>query len=173
VNPAPPPPCAATLATTWGPLRIVARDDALIACELPDADDADDGLPPFRLLREALPPRAPSILGSALAFARAMLDGRAPGPCPPLHPGIFRDASPFAAAVWHALRRIPRGRTATYGDVARAVHRPRAARGSGGPNPLPLFIPCHRVLAAGGALGGFSSGLAWKRLLLRAEGVSA
>lgn len=79
----------------------------------------------------------------------------------------------FRRAVWRALRALPRGRTATYGELARRAGNPRAARAAGtacGANPLPLFVPCHRAVAAGGRLGGFSSGLAWKRLLLSGEG---
>jgi methylated-DNA-[protein]-cysteine S-methyltransferase len=66
------------------------------------------------------------------------------------------------------------GEARSYGEVARAVRRPRAARAVGravGANPLPLLIPCHRVLAANGRLGGFGCGLRWKRFLLRLEGI--
>jgi methylated-DNA-[protein]-cysteine S-methyltransferase len=80
----------------------------------------------------------------------------------------------FTTSVLRAVRRIPYGRTRAYGEIARAVGTPGAARAVGqavGANPLPLLIPCHRVLAAGGGLGGFGSGLAWKRFLLELEGV--
>jgi O-6-methylguanine DNA methyltransferase len=81
--------------------------------------------------------------------------------------------SEFQRRVWRALRRIPPGRTATYGQIAQAIGHPRAVRAVGGAcgaNPIPVLIPCHRVVAAGGGLGGFSGGLAWKRLLLAREG---
>ena len=79
----------------------------------------------------------------------------------------------FQRAVWRALGRIPYGEVRTYGWVARHVGRPGAARAVGGAcgaNPWPIIVPCHRVVAAGGALGGYSAGLGWKRLLLRLEG---
>jgi len=80
--------------------------------------------------------------------------------------------TPFQQRVWAALRGIPFGATASYGDVARAVGSPRAARAVGqaaGANPVAIVVPCHRVVRAGGALGGFSAGLPIKRWLLRHE----
>lgn len=83
--------------------------------------------------------------------------------------------TPFQQAVWEELRRIPWGASVNYGAVARAVGRGgMAARAVGqavGANPVPLVVPCHRVLAAHGRLGGFSCGLHWKRELLRIEGI--
>jgi methylated-DNA-[protein]-cysteine S-methyltransferase len=82
------------------------------------------------------------------------------------------DALPFTAAVLAAVEAIPFGETLTYGDVALAVGRPLAARAVGqavGANPLPILIPCHRVLAAGQRIGGFGAGLPWKRFLLGLE----
>ena len=81
--------------------------------------------------------------------------------------------SPFAARVIAAVRRIPPGRVATYGDVAAMAGRPRASRAVGNimrecRDPA---TPCHRVIAAGGALGGYGGNLQVKRELLRAEGL--
>lgn len=81
----------------------------------------------------------------------------------------------FQQNVWHALRKISRGQTRSYGQIARQIGRPRAVRAVGcacGANPIPIFVPCHRVLAANGRPGGFSGGLNWKRRLLAREGVS-
>ena len=92
---------------------------------------------------------------------------------PPLAPEP--GGTPFQESVWTALRGIPPGAVLTYGELARQLGRPRAARAVGqacGANPLPVFIPCHRVLAADGTLGGFSAGLAWKQRLLAVEGRS-
>lgn len=78
----------------------------------------------------------------------------------------------FQRAVWTTLRTIPRGETRSYAWVARQIGRPRAARAVGaacGANPVPLLVPCHRVIASDGSLGGFSGGLALKRRLLALE----
>ncbi|NOU35288.1 MAG: MGMT family protein [Kiritimatiellaceae bacterium] len=82
------------------------------------------------------------------------------------------EGTEFQQAVWREMKKIPRGQTRTYGEIAAAVGRPKAVRAVGtacGANPLPVFIPCHRVVAKNG-LGGFGSGLPWKVLLLRMEG---
>ena len=81
--------------------------------------------------------------------------------------------TPFQLRVWQELRRIPWGQTISYGELAHRVGNPKASRAVGqanGRNPIPLIIPCHRVIAADGSLGGYSSGLDRKRWLLRHEG---
>ncbi len=80
----------------------------------------------------------------------------------------------FQKSVWNALRKISAGKTKSYGEIARAIGRPKAVRAVGGAcgaNPVPVLVPCHRVLAANKKLGGFSGGLDWKRRLLAREGV--
>jgi O-6-methylguanine DNA methyltransferase len=80
----------------------------------------------------------------------------------------------FQQSVWNALRKISTGQTKSYGEIARAIGRPKAVRAVGGAcgaNPIPVLVPCHRVLAANKKLGGFSGGLDWKRKLLAREGV--
>ncbi len=83
--------------------------------------------------------------------------------------------TPFQQRVWQALIQIPRGRCATYGGVARTLELPpNSARAVGlacGANPLPVLVPCHRVVSSTGELTGFSGGLPWKRALLELEGV--
>jgi O-6-methylguanine DNA methyltransferase len=84
-------------------------------------------------------------------------------------------ATAFSAAVRRAMLAIPPGQVRTYGEVARAIGRPKATRAVGqacGANPLPVIVPCHRVVAASGQ-GGFGLGPEAKRKLLRAEGVDA
>jgi methylated-DNA-[protein]-cysteine S-methyltransferase len=79
----------------------------------------------------------------------------------------------FQAAVRAAVRAIPRGEVRSYGDIAKAAGRPGAARAVGqvmAHNPVAPFVPCHRVVAANGSLGGFGGGLPMKRRLLLDEG---
>ncbi len=81
----------------------------------------------------------------------------------------------FQLRVWGELERIPWGRTRTYGEIARAVDCPKGFRAVGmanHKNPLPILIPCHRVVGAGGALTGYAGGLELKRALLELEGVN-
>ena len=81
----------------------------------------------------------------------------------------------FQESVWQALLAIPYGKTATYGDVARAIGRPRSSRpvgGAVGKNPLPIIVPCHRVIGSDGSLTGFTGGLDIKIRLLELEGHS-
>lgn len=80
--------------------------------------------------------------------------------------------TPFQLEVWDALSSIPYGQTRTYAQIAQAIGRPKALQAVGqacGRNPLPLFIPCHRVVGAAGALGGYAFGPAIKRFLLDLE----
>ena len=80
--------------------------------------------------------------------------------------------TPFEMQVWKALQDIPYGSTVTYGEVATGVGKPGAARAVGsanGRNPIPIVVPCHRVVAAGRKIGGYGGGLALKRRLLDLE----
>jgi methylated-DNA-[protein]-cysteine S-methyltransferase len=79
----------------------------------------------------------------------------------------------FQEKVWRALRRIPAGRTRSYAELAQLIGHARASRAVGtanGRNPIPIVVPCHRVIAAGGRLGGYGGGLERKRWLLQHEG---
>jgi len=101
---------------------------------------------------------------------KSILAGRSPKTFPPLDPA----GTEFQKKVWHALRKIMPGRTKSYGEIARAIGKPKAVRAVGGAcgaNPVPVLVPCHRVLAANGKIGGFSGGLDWKRDLLAREGI--
>lgn len=86
----------------------------------------------------------------------------------PVHP----QGSPFDMKVWEALQRIPLGETRSYQDIAHQVGNPKGCRAVGGANrrnPIPLLIPCHRVIKKDGGLGGFSSGTEIKEWLLQFE----
>lgn len=92
-------------------------------------------------------------------------------PIPPL-PLDLRRGTSFQRQVWQELCRIPHGETRSYQQLADQIGRPRAARAVGqacGRNPIAILVPCHRVITSGGRLGGFSGGLAIKRLLLALE----
>jgi methylated-DNA-[protein]-cysteine S-methyltransferase len=78
----------------------------------------------------------------------------------------------FQQKVWHALTKIPRGETRSYRWVAQKIGKPKASRAVGaacGANPVPVIVPCHRVVASDGSLGGFAGGLPMKRWLLAVE----
>jgi methylated-DNA-[protein]-cysteine S-methyltransferase len=82
----------------------------------------------------------------------------------------------FQLAVWGELRKIPYGQTISYGELARRIGNPKASRAVGsanGANQIPIVIPCHRVIASGGKLGGFGGGLPVKEALLALEGARA
>jgi methylated-DNA-[protein]-cysteine S-methyltransferase len=110
---------------------------------------------------------AAGIRDRALAELAAYADGGTLA-CPVDLAGL----PPFQRTVLIALRRIGRGQTISYGELAARIGRPGAARAVGNAcanNPVPLWVPCHRVLASGGKLGGFSGGLDTKRALLALE----
>lgn len=86
----------------------------------------------------------------------------------PLEP----EGTSFQKRVWQALRRIPYGQTRSYAEIAREIGSPKGFRAVGaanGRNPLPVIVPCHRVIGADGSLTGFGGGLPVKRILLEME----
>ncbi len=112
--------------------------------------------------------RSPNLLRFARGRLQALFSGMTRDPDLPLDVR----ATAFQAAVWESLRAIPAGETRTYAEVARSIGRPGAARAVGracASNPAALVIPCHRVTAARGALGGYRWGLARKKALLERE----
>ena len=99
-----------------------------------------------------------------------MLAGKPTKLLPPLD---LSAGTTFQQSVWQALKKIPPGKTRTYQEIAVAIRRPKAVRAVGGAcgaNPIPLLVPCHRVVAANRKLGGFSGGVDWKIKLLEREG---
>ncbi len=164
--------------TSLGPCGIAWREGdrpALTSFQLPaiDARATEE-----RIAREtgARPSNAPPpAIAGIIGRVRRHFEG---------YPEDFRDvevdldgAGPFARQVYAAARAIPAGKTATYGEIAETLARPGAARAVGqalGKNPIPLIIPCHRVVAAGGKPGGFSApgGLRTKSRMLAVEGVA-
>jgi len=92
---------------------------------------------------------------------------------PVCFPVKLSTGTPFQRKVWRALLKIPRGETRSYAWVARQIGQPNAVRAVAnacGANPAPILVPCHRVIASDGSLGGYGGGLAMKRRLLKLEG---
>lgn len=116
-----------------------------------------------------------NLISQWLALTQRALEqacrGQGPEEMPPFDLAAGTD---FQRRVWLDLCRIPAGRTKTYAEVARSIGSPKAMRAVGqacGANPIPVLIPCHRVVAAQGGLGGFSGPPLWKVKLLSREGV--
>jgi methylated-DNA-[protein]-cysteine S-methyltransferase len=136
-----------------GRLRISAEGDRLVELNWGGVDENDD----TPLLREAKRQLNAYFAGRLKAFDL------------PVAPA----GSALQRSVWAAMERIPFGGTRSYGEIAAELRAAaRAVGGACGKNPIPIVIPCHRVLAAGGGMGGYSGrgGLATKRALLALEG---
>ena len=150
-----------------GTLVLEAGPEGLRALHLPD----DDGEASVESDTEAsIGTKAKAILDVAEAQLAEYFAGRRQHFELPLAPR----GTPFRHKVWMALRTIESGKTWSYADLARAVGVPGGSRAVGqanGDNPIAIIIPCHRVVAANGGLGGYSGGLERKRWLLAHEGV--
>lgn len=141
-----------TFDSPFGPMHVISNGKALIALGWGTGKDTA----PDPVVEEAVRQLAEYFAGTRRDFDL------------PLAPG----GTPHRAKVWEAMKGIPFGRVATYGDVARAIGSgPRAVGAACGANPLPIVIPCHRVVAAGGLGGGYSGfgGLTTKTWLLDHE----
>lgn len=155
--------------TTLGPLGVARSPKGLCAIRLDGKEAA---------LKQELARRFPGAelvrddagLAEMAALVTRWLAEPDPGPLPPLDLG----GSDFQRRVWRAIARIPRGEVISYAELARRAGNPRAVRAAAqacGANPVPLLVPCHRVVRSDGSLGGFGGGLPMKRRLLSSEGV--
>jgi O-6-methylguanine DNA methyltransferase len=116
--------------------------------------------------------RGPGTYPASLARAADALRAYASGRTRRLPP-FDLEGTPFQQKVWKRLCAIPTGKTISYGALAASIGRPGAARAVGGAvgsNPVPILIPCHRVIGENGSLTGFGLGLPMKRALLKHEG---
>jgi methylated-DNA-[protein]-cysteine S-methyltransferase len=149
-----------------GTLVLRGDDDALLSLRLP-APGSAKGVP---VANGAGSKRA---LGEPLVAALAQLEEYFAGKRRSFDLPLELSGTAFQCDVWRSLADIPYGRTISYAELAAMVGRPTAFRAVGqanGSNPLPIVLPCHRVVASGGRIGGYGGGFAVKRKLLALEG---
>jgi methylated-DNA-[protein]-cysteine S-methyltransferase len=161
----------ATVDSPLGPLVVAATPRGLVRIAYTDFE-ADDSI--LDELSRKLSPRvleAPARLDGVRRELDEYFEGRRSDFDVPIDWALTRG---FTSAVLQATARIGFGETSTYAEVAARAGSPRAVRAAGnalGANPVPVVVPCHRVLRTGGALGGYTGGLERKEFLLRLEGV--
>ena len=158
--------------TALGPCGIAWRGDAVVGVALPGATAEVTRSYLQRRFPEAEERPAPEPIGQAIGMIVRLLEGEAVD-FSAVHLALD-EAAPFERAVYAEALAIPHGETRTYGELARAIGEPGAARAVGralGRNPIPIIIPCHRILAADGRSGGFSApgGVTTKMRLLAIE----
>lgn len=142
-------------------LRLTVDDGALKECKWTDGAIVPDGSPGNTVQDSELLERAMRQLNEYAEGKRRNFDL-------PIRP----EGTVFRMKVWKELQRIPYGETISYGELARRVGNPkgcRAVANACGANPMPIIIPCHRVVAAGGGTGGYTGGLDIKLTLLEIE----
>jgi methylated-DNA-[protein]-cysteine S-methyltransferase len=149
-----------TIASPIGELLLVGDGSTLSGLYM------QDGRKPKRV--------APGWTEAAASFAdvRAQLEEYFAGERTAFDVSLAPQGAPFELEVWRALEQIPYGETVSYGEIARRVGQPTAARAVGtanGRNPIAVIVPCHRVIGADGSLTGYGGGLERKRLLLELE----
>ncbi len=150
-----------------GELRIVAKSGVLCAVAFAEDWEGAGALLVARLGNVSF---ARDPLAAIVSRFRAYFDGELDA-----LDSLEVDAggTDFQRRVWAALRKVPVGQTCSYHDIARAIGAPGAVRAVGsanGKNPVPIVVPCHRVIRADGSIGGYGGGLARKRWLLAHEG---
>jgi methylated-DNA-[protein]-cysteine S-methyltransferase len=158
----------AEIESPLGTLRVAATDDGVVRIAFPGGSGG--GFSAW--LKQAFP-AANRVDGlPMLEQARAEIKGYFDGSRTRFDVPVDLRGTDFQCSVWRLLLAIPYGETRSYAEVAESVARPRAFRAVGlasGANPVPLIVPCHRVIAADGKLGGFGGGLDAKRKLLAFE----
>ena len=160
----------ATVDSPFGPLLLAATPRGLVKVSFPQFGTEAT----LEELATRISPRvleAPARLDEARRELDLYFEGRLAEFELPLD---WQLSDGFRKKVQQAINRIPYGRTRSYTEVARSAGNERAVRAAGtacGANPLPIVVPCHRVLRSGGALGGYGGGLPMKEALLKLEGV--
>jgi len=142
--------------TPIGDLLLIADDEGVVRIEFPPATAPDNAPPDDRRLAPVIRQLAEFFDGQRTTFdVKLALRG-----------------TPFQLDVWRELLRIPYGETRSYAQIAKAIGRPAAIRAVGaanGANPIPIIVPCHRVIGSNGSLTGFGGGIDVKRWLLDFE----
>ena len=149
--------------TPVGRLRLVASDKGLQAIEVGRGAKKGASKEITALDKKA---------GMYLASAKKQLDEYFSGKRKEFDVALDLQGTEFQVRAWKALCRIPYGKTISYGQQAKSIQNPKAFRAVGsanGRNPIPIIVPCHRVIAGDGTLGGYSSGLKMKEQLLDLE----
>jgi methylated-DNA-[protein]-cysteine S-methyltransferase len=160
----------ANVDSPFGPLLLAATPRGLVRVNLPAYDPEET----LEELAAKVSPRvleAPAKLDEARRELDLYFDGKLIDFDLPID---WRLTGGFRGKVQRAINRIPYGQTRTYTEMARSAGNERAVRAAGtacGSNPIPIFVPCHRVLRSGGGLGGYGGGLPMKEALLKLEGV--
>jgi methylated-DNA-[protein]-cysteine S-methyltransferase len=160
----------ANVDSPFGPLLLAATPRGLVRVNLPNYD-------PEETLAELAAKVSPRVLEAPAKFERTRreLDLYFEGKLTEFDlPIDWQLTHGFRGKVQRAIKRIPYGQTRTYTEMARSAGNERAVRAAGtacGHNPIPIFVPCHRVLRSGGGLGGYGGGLPMKEELLKLEGV--
>jgi methylated-DNA-[protein]-cysteine S-methyltransferase len=160
----------ATADSPFGPLLLAQTPRGLVRVGLPN-QDADELLADLAARVSPRVLEAPAQLDPTRHELDLYFEGKLTAFDLPLDWRLSKD---FRRRVLRAISRIPYGQTRSYTEMARSAGNARAVRAAGtacGSNPLPLVVPCHRVLRSGGALGGYGGGLPMKKGLLRLEGV--
>jgi len=159
----------AAMRTPVGPVLAASTDAGLVRVSFRQKESSFVAELEQRLGANAV--RSPRKLAPVVAQIKGYFAGRRRTFDVPVD---LRRLTPFQRRVLAAARRVPGGRVVSYGEIARRIGKPRASRAVGqalGRNPVPIIIPCHRVISGGGGLGGYTGGLDIKKKLLAIEGL--
>lgn len=160
----------ATVDSPFGEILLAATPRGLVRVGLPNQED-DEVLSDLAARVSPRVLEAPARLDEVRRELDLYFEGELRDFDLPLD---WRLTTGFRGKVQHAISRIPYGQTRTYTEMARSAGNERAVRAAGtacGSNPIPIVVPCHRVLRSGGALGGYGGGLDMKKALLELEGI--
>ena len=150
------------IASPVGKLRLVASEKGLVAIDVRNS------------VKQVVTAKNPSAQ-TILIKTQKQLEQYFAGKRTSFDVALDLVGTEFQVQAWRALCRIPYGKTISYGQQAANIKKPKAFRAVGsanGKNPIPIIVPCHRVVAGDGSLGGYSLGLKMKKQLLALEGVS-